>query len=445
MKKILVLLLQIFLFKLILAQSGWFEQVITPTPPRLNCVSANVGGGEGWIGGDSGRVIYTSNGGSNWIYRNNSIIGNNNVNVIQVARGDFSHNITGNAFCSANSSTTTYIYRTTNQGINWTIVYQQTGGRIRGIYMVDTMNGYAIGDPVNARWTILKTSNGGLSFDTTGLYLPQNGSELSNYNSVYLATGYNLNLILFGTNSGRLYRSTNFGINWSFSTLPFQNVYSVTLGHYWNGSTQGYSTGYAAGNGAVYTTDYGSTWVTAILPGTGDIHAFYYDLVGSNYACFAKGSLIYSTTNSSLPFTLQYTSPNGGNYTHMSLSVYIFESGDRAGWAVKDNGTVSRYYYFIMGIKKISSKVPDKFSLFQNYPNPFNPATNIKYQISKNSDVKLTVYDFLGNQIALLVNEKLNPGTYEVEFDGSGYASGVYFYKLIATEYTESRRMVLIK
>jgi hypothetical protein len=85
------------------------------------------------------------------------------------------------------------------------------------------------------------------------------------------------------------------------------------------------------------------------------------------------------------------------------------------------------------------------FNLEQNYPNPFNPSTSIQYAISSRQFVSLNVYDVLGNEIATLVNEELPSGNYEVEFDGTGLPSGIYFYKLKAGGYVETKKMVLIK
>jgi hypothetical protein len=100
-----------------------------------------------------------------------------------------------------------------------------------------------------------------------------------------------------------------------------------------------------------------------------------------------------------------------------------------------------------IGIKKLSNEVPEKFELFQNYPNPFNPSTKIKFDIPVKSvgQTFLSVYDILGREVATLVNEKLNPGTYEVEWNASNYPSGVYFYKLETGNFTETKRMMLIK
>ncbi len=92
-----------------------------------------------------------------------------------------------------------------------------------------------------------------------------------------------------------------------------------------------------------------------------------------------------------------------------------------------------------------NGEVPEKFSLRQNYPNPFNPTTNIKFSVAKSSYIKLVVSDVLGREVQTLVNEKLQPGTHEATFDGSMLNSGVYFYKLTANGYSETKKMLLIK
>lgn len=99
-----------------------------------------------------------------------------------------------------------------------------------------------------------------------------------------------------------------------------------------------------------------------------------------------------------------------------------------------------------IGVKRISSGVPQKFNLYQNYPNPFNPATKIKFDIAKgNSPVKIVVYDFLGKEVTTLINEPLSAGSYEVTFDATHYSSGVYFYRIVSTDFSETKRMALIK
>ena len=104
----------------------------------------------------------------------------------------------------------------------------------------------------------------------------------------------------------------------------------------------------------------------------------------------------------------------------------------------------------IVSVKQISNLVPDEFKLEQNYPNPFNPTTIIRFQVKDSRFVTLKVYDILGKEITTLVNEKLQPGTYEVpfsinQFSGYQQPSGVYFYKLIANGFIETKKMLMIK
>ncbi|MCX6159771.1 MAG: SBBP repeat-containing protein [Ignavibacteriae bacterium] len=98
-----------------------------------------------------------------------------------------------------------------------------------------------------------------------------------------------------------------------------------------------------------------------------------------------------------------------------------------------------------VGIENISSEIPGSYSLSQNYPNPFNPVTNIRFSVAKPGDVKISVYDMTGREAAVLVNENLNAGTYSVDWNAGGYTSGVYFYRMQAGNYSETKRMILIK
>jgi aminopeptidase N len=97
------------------------------------------------------------------------------------------------------------------------------------------------------------------------------------------------------------------------------------------------------------------------------------------------------------------------------------------------------------GIKNISDVIPDKYNMYQNYPNPFNPTTNIKFDVAKKSLVKINVYDVTGRVISELVNQELTPGKYEVNWNGAGQASGVYFYKIETGEFVKTMRMILVK
>jgi|WetSurMetagenome_2_1015567.scaffolds.fasta_scaffold18299_2 hypothetical protein len=112
---------------------------------------------------------------------------------------------------------------------------------------------------------------------------------------------------------------------------------------------------------------------------------------------------------------------------------------------VNETFNASIIYESTYGIKQISELVPTFFSLQQNYPNPFNPSTIIRFQIKDSRFVKLIVYDMLGKKVATLVNEKLKAGEYEVTFDGSDLSSGIFFYQLETGNFSEVKKMILIK
>ncbi|MCX6163346.1 MAG: T9SS type A sorting domain-containing protein, partial [Ignavibacteriae bacterium] len=115
------------------------------------------------------------------------------------------------------------------------------------------------------------------------------------------------------------------------------------------------------------------------------------------------------------------------------------DNGTLVGWGIQFNNQI------LTGSESISSNTPGRFYLHQNYPNPFNPVTKIKYEVAKNVNVKIAVYDILGREVMLLVNENKKVGIYEVEMNAVNLASGVYFCKILAGEYANVKKMILLK
>jgi hypothetical protein len=106
---------------------------------------------------------------------------------------------------------------------------------------------------------------------------------------------------------------------------------------------------------------------------------------------------------------------------------------------------VYRHNFSIITNIQNNNNIPTSFKLLQNYPNPFNPTTKIKFELPKSNYVTLKIYDAIGREIATLVNEQLIAGTYQVDWDGSNYASGVYYYQLRTGDFVETKKMVLVK
>ena len=116
---------------------------------------------------------------------------------------------------------------------------------------------------------------------------------------------------------------------------------------------------------------------------------------------------------------------------------------------LNNHGIISKmkivYNMPVLGIEPVSNEIPEKFSLEQNYPNPFNPVTNIVFEIPKSSFVNLKVYDALGREIETLVSQQMQAGKYNADWNAENYPSGVYFYRLVTDNFSESNKMVLVK
>ncbi len=118
------------------------------------------------------------------------------------------------------------------------------------------------------------------------------------------------------------------------------------------------------------------------------------------------------------------------------IRIYASRGGFRLNWIQLSPTT---------GMDNNGENIVEEFRLSQNYPNPFNPSTIITYQIPKSRHVRLTVYDLLGREIMTLVNEEMRPGSYQATFNGTNLASGVYFYRLQAGEFVQTRKLILMK
>ena len=125
--------------------------------------------------------------------------------------------------------------------------------------------------------------------------------------------------------------------------------------------------------------------------------------------------------------------------------IYVNKKTDTLAVPNAGNSTVAFFLLDIpSGINQISS-IAGSFELLQNYPNPFNPSTNMEFGISESGFVSLKIYDLLGKEVATLVNEELNKGTYKYSFNASNLSSGIYFYELSVNGFTEVKRMTLLK
>jgi hypothetical protein len=193
-------------------------------------------------------------------------------------------------------------------------------------------------------------------------------------------------------------------------------------------------------NGMFVSTDGGRHWIASNV-------GLPYNLVNS---IASHNSRLYAGTDFGL-----FVSSNKGDtwadvtYELMQLGYSCFNSiliVDTNLFAGTYGGVWKRpLSELITSVDKLVTSVPTQFSLDQNYPNPFNPSTTIKFELPRASLVNLSAFDILGRQVSVLVNERKDAGVYEVRFDGSSLASGVYFYRLQTGSFVDTKRLLLLK
>ncbi|MBV6477992.1 MAG: Ycf48-like protein [Ignavibacteria bacterium] len=398
---------------------SWSAQT-SGTTSQLYSVSA-VSDMIGWAAGAGPTVVRTTNGGSTWT----------NATGTGIGAGESIYNIyawsANDALCTTSPGATN-IYKTTNGGTTWTNVFTLAGGFINAIQMVSATEGYAEGDPVGGKWTILKTTNGGLNWARMATEPAQVGSD-AGWNNSFLISGTH---IWFGTNGTKVYHSPDLGLTWSSgATTGTVNTYAV----HFNTTTNGL----AGGNAMVKSVDGGTTYTAVTNPGTsGNINGI--EGNGTDWWAIRSSAVIYRSTDAGATWTSPYTQ-TGAVFQDIDFAVV---GGCPKGWAVGNSGAIAKMVT-TTGVSNYNTEIPGAFELAQNYPNPFNPTTNIKFSIPQSGLAVLKVYDVVGKEVATLVNEVKNAGNYIVGFNASNLPSGTYFYRLEMNNFTETKKMMLIK
>lgn len=448
-----------------------FSTTSTATLWSIDMVTDQIG----YISGTNSAVYKTTNGGATW----DSVITTTLPAGCTFRKVDFVNATTGWVFASAPNTLTNFIYKTTDGGATW--VAQSNGlsavsnGQMYGAHMISPTYGYAVSyQPIP-----YKTTDGGTT------WVPQSlvdgfGGFLYDIKMIDTAVGYACG------SSGRLYKTTNGGALWDTISVPTRTYSFQALEVPRPGVLV-----LVGGTGVtMLSTNNGSTWTVentqassvtingaAVATGQG----------GNSYNLFAVGtaSSMFKYTNFIVPVELTSfgASVSGGKVTllwktatELNNSGFDIErkaengqwqkigfvtgagtttSGREYAYADANAGT-GKFTYRLRqvdfnGAFSFSNEVevdlssPFVYGLDQNYPNPFNPATSINYRLAEKTQVTLKIYDMIGNEVKTLVNTVQDAGTYNVKFDASGLASGVYVYKINAGKYTQSLKMMFVK
>ena len=362
----------------------------------------------GWVSGNLGTLLKTSNGGANWFSINTGITLNiSSIKFINALTGWFATRITGR------------IYKSTNGGLNWSQQFQ-TSATIQAISFTDSLYGWA----ASFNGKVFRTTNGGISWDSTTVNSGLNDVVFLNRN-----TGWACGI------ARDIFKTTNSGLNW-IQQLGGQGGEIESL------SFIDLNTGWAI-NLELYdiykTINGGDTWnLIYTLPGCVNAHDIFFTHQNSGWASGDCG-MLFSTTNGGLNWFQQLIGTS-------TFRQQLFFVNDTTGWSV-GGGVIIKTTNggAVVLLTNQNSLLPDSYKLEQNYPNPFNPISRIKYDIPKQSQVTIKIFDIIGSEVTTLINEFKEPGFHEISFDGSNYSSGVYFYRIEAGSFTEVKKMVLLK
>lgn len=361
------------------------------------------------------------------------------VNTIYVGDGGAIGGAGGNAS----------VYKTTNGGVSWTTVLSTGGsaGFINGIVFSSKTSptfGIAQSDPPNNTGTpyyVAVTTNGGTNWTVTNP--PGITGAASAQNSIVVIDNQ---FYGFALNAGtaRVYFTTNGGTNWTIGNLgvsgAFVGGFAVSL------DKQTFIAASSTSLPNIARSTNGGTSFSLVNVGGGVTAYCNMKWVLGTNVCYltsdqGPSGCALKSTNGGANWTIM-TTAGCNDITHMDL---VYTSGVVYAYAVNDSGNVIKLVDNLVGVNNGNANIPSEYKLEQNYPNPFNPATTINYSLPKASYVTLKVYDVLGNEVMAVVNEYKTAGSYSTSVDGTNLSSGVYFYRLEAGNYTDTKKMTLLK
>jgi photosystem II stability/assembly factor-like uncharacterized protein len=290
--------------------------------------------------------------------------------------------------------------------------------------------------------SIYKSSIGGGSWTTQNANL--NGGKVLSMDCSSTSTDTVYAGVIPGSGVTDIFRTTD-GQNWTnVSNGGVPNRYPTDIHVNPNNSREVYATFGGFGSGHVFkSTNAGVNW-TDISGNLPDLphHCVVIDPQYPQNIYVGNDLGVYVSTNNGV----NWFSYSVGMPYALVFDLTIVYPNRHIRATTHGNGVFERSLVSnpLLGIVN-NGQLPKEFKLFQNYPNPFNPSAKIKFDIAKTGNVTLSVFDITGRLVTSLVNERLQPGSYEVKFDGTGYSSGIYFYRLSTENFTDTKKMMLVK
>ena len=380
-------------------------------------------------------VFRSTNNGEDWVPVNSGL---DNGNIYSSGITSLAISPNGKKIFAGNVSGGVYL--STNNGTNWTPI--NSGLTDNFVYALSASDTNVFAGTDSGHVYVSKNNGTGWSLVNSGL---PNAPIITLVASSNNTNGTNLFAgIGFSYSGYGVYLSTNNGTNWISisSNLPFIPITALVVSRVGADSINLFVGSYDYG---IYlSTNKGKSWMpidSGLTNNTITSLAVSHDSIGgTNVFAGTDGDGVYLSTNNGT----SWTAVNSG-LTFCYISA-LAVSGLNLLAGTDGIGVWKRpLSEMITSVKYTASNLPANFSLEQNYPNPFNPSTTINYYVAKAGLVTIKVYDILGREVATLVNEQKNAGSYNVLFNAATLASGVYFYRMQAGDFVEIKKLSLLK
>ena len=438
-----------------------WNNITTPTAEMLTGIKF-LDQNNGWAIGNNGTILKSMDGGTSWALWSTNLESN-------LTNGFFLNSQTG-WLAGSNG----LVFKSSDSGDNWVGTAVPVLNTFYDIEFADINIGWAVGNNGN----IIQSTDGGLNWNTqvSGVTTRLNSISLMGIDTIF-AVGLN----------GTILKTTDRGNNWMNILQSTSNQFNKIIK---GESNDLWVCGYDNSSFTpllLKSDDYGISWVNKFSI---DSTALYSITKTNNVILISGGKsspggiemFIYKSTDDGEQWSKILTLPgsvngarfvdlsinNNGDYIAISLNKIFFSSDQgntwhsesfpletlaslffsdaNTWWVTGQNSLVLKNTNSgITNIQGLHSSSPYNFYLFQNYPNPFNPSTKISYSVASLSRVILKVYDILGREVVVLVNEEKPTGRHEVNFNASSLASGVYFYQIKAGSFIQTKKLMLLK
>jgi photosystem II stability/assembly factor-like uncharacterized protein len=432
-KNLKILIIVFFVFTAnIYSQQYWLNLGSATSRNLLKCSFVDTL--NGWAVGDSGTIIHTNNGGYNWVIQNSHIT--DNIVTVQFINARLGWAI---AACIKPEFWGSIILKTSNGGIDWdTSRYIKSDVYFNALHFHDSLTGYlGSGNPA----VILKTTNAGANWiecflDTSTIFSKFRINKFRFFNNKFgIACGGITDI------AGVIWKTTDYGNYWTAAPVSYEPNFDIKIFDTSNIITLGGDFEYGAS--VTRTTNGGTNWTYKGLFVYGIPQALEFRTYSEGWSPLGYTPLFLKTSDAGLT----WNSIDTPDSTQIFDLVFL---NNKFGLCVGTHGTILRFNSSVINIYNNEINYPESTVLFQNYPNPFNPETNIDFKVSEISYIELKICNILGQEIEELFKGFKLPGTYSLKFSGKNLPSGIYYCKILSKsiknkEKIKTKKMILLK